>query len=171
MIVGVTGHRPDKLGTNSVSGYVKDNPLRVWIKTQMRDHLKQLRPIYAISGMAIGVDQDFAEVCIELRIPFVAAVPFEGQERTWPIESQEDYRALLAKAHEVVVVSDGPYERWKLHARNEWVVDHINVLIAVFDGTLGGTANTVNYADRVQREKRRINPNEFHALRAAAGAP
>lgn len=169
MIIAGTGHRPDKLGTDEVSGYVEDNPLRIWIKGRLREHIRQLRPLYAISGMALGFDQDLAEVCIDLGVPFIAAVPFIGQELRWRPEAQRKYRALLARAYEVVVVCEGPYERWKMLARNEWMVDHCNTLIAAFDGSPGGTASTVLYADRVQRETRRIDPNEFRALLAAEG--
>jgi uncharacterized phage-like protein YoqJ len=167
MIVAGTGHRPEKLGTDAFSGYLDDNPLRAWIKAQTRMHLTQLKPLYVISGMAIGFDQDLAEVCIELCVPFVAAIPFVGQERRWRPEAQAKYHALLAKAHEVVVVSDGTYERWKMLARNQWMVDHCNVLLAAFDGTPGGTASTVLYANSIQRDILRIDPNEFRALTGA----
>lgn len=158
MIVGVTGHRPDKLG-----GYEDENPLRSWVRAQIRRHLRLLRPLYGISGMALGVDQDFAEACVELSIPFIAAVPFKGQELAWRSHpmTRRKYRALLAKAYEVVIVSEGVYENWKMQARNEWVVDHCNTMLCVFDGSPGGTANAVNYADRVRRDKVRIDPREF----------
>lgn len=164
MIVGATGHRPDKLG-----GYDEITPLRAWVRAQLRRQLRQLRPLYGISGMALGCDQDFTEACIELNIPFIAAVPFRGQERAWRREAQGAYKRLLAKAREIVIVSDGSYENWKMQARNEWIVDHCNVLLCVFDGSPGGTANTVNYADRVRREKIRIDPREFQE-QLAAGA-
>jgi uncharacterized phage-like protein YoqJ len=164
MIVAVTGHRPDKLGTDHYSGYAPENPLRAWIKAQLREQLRlrrPFRPLYGITGMAIGVDQDFAEVCIELQIPFVAAVPFIGQERQWPKHARERYVELLAQACDVEIVCAGGYERWKMLARNQWMVDHCNALIAVFDGTAGGTASTVLYADSIKREVQRIDPNEF----------
>jgi uncharacterized phage-like protein YoqJ len=161
MIVAVTSHRPDKLGTDHYSGYASENPLRAWVKDRLRTHLRQLRPLYGITGMALGGDQDFAEVCIELKIPFIAAVPFIGQERQWPTQSRERYRELLAQAYAVEIVCAGGYERWKMLARNQWMVDHCNVLLAVFDGSAGGTASTVLYANSVQREVLRIDPNEF----------
>jgi uncharacterized phage-like protein YoqJ len=164
MIVGVTGHRPPKCGN-----YEGTDPLALWIKMELRNVLRELQPLYLITGMALGVDQWTAEACVELNIPFIAAVPFPGQAKAWPPESQEKYQRLIKQAREIVIVNDGIYENWKMQARNEWIVDHINVLIAVFDGSPGGTANTVNYADRIKREKRRINPNEFLALRAATG--
>lgn len=45
------------------------------------------------TGMALGVDQDIACVCIQAEVPFVACVPFEGQEARWPADAQRDYKS------------------------------------------------------------------------------
>jgi len=156
VIIAITGHRPPKCGN-----YEGTNPLACWVKTEIRKALLELQPTALITGMAIGVDQWTAAICIKLAIPFVAAVPFVGQERQWPALARDEYALMLHLAKEVVVVCEGGYERWKMQARNEWSVDHSDKLLAVFDGSQGGTANTVNYADRVGREKCRIDPNEF----------
>lgn len=63
MILSVTGHRPAKIG-----GYDPRNPLRVWIVGRIRQELQRLRPTHTISGMALGVDQDFGWLCVELQI-------------------------------------------------------------------------------------------------------
>lgn len=160
-IVAGTGHRPDKLGTEHYSGYIANNPLRTWVRVRARQELLRLRPFYVISGMAPGFDQDLARVAIELRIPFVAAIPFVGQEDRWPLRGRQEYRQLLQQAYEVVIVCEGGYERWKMQARNEWMVDHCTDVLAAFDGSPGGTANTVNYANRVRRPVHRIDPCEF----------
>lgn len=159
----VTGHRPHKLAIGNYSGYDENNPLRVWIRVQLHMRLQEHQIRRGITGMAPGVDQDFARVCIETKIPFIAAVPFIGQDRTWPAETRKRYRQLLDAAAEVVVVCTGGYERWKLQARNEWMVEHGTHLFAVFDGSPGGTANTVAYADRFGPDKNRdrINPDDF----------
>jgi uncharacterized phage-like protein YoqJ len=167
VILAVTGHRPDKLWVGNWSGYDRTNPLRVWIRAQMKAYLQALQPTHTISGMAIGIDQDFVDVCIKLAIPFIAAIPFVGQERQWPALARDEYALMLHLAKEVVVVCEGSYERWKMQARNEYVCDHSDKLLAVFDGSQGGTANTVNYADRIGREKCRIDPNDFRTSFAA----
>ena len=46
----------------------------------------------------------------------------------------------------------------RMQARNQWMVDHCQLLIAVFDGSPGGTKNCVDYALRVRREIRLIDP-------------
>jgi uncharacterized phage-like protein YoqJ len=154
MIVAFTGHRPAKLG-----GY-KDNPLQQKIRKAIEDTLLKLKPEKAISGMALGVDQWAAEICLKLEIPFLAAVPFVGQESVWPKESQEKYRELLRKADSIFIVSPAPYAAWKLQKRNEWMVDHCDKLIAIWDGTAGGTGNCVEYAKKIGREVYRIDPND-----------
>lgn len=42
--------------------------------------------VLAFSGVALGVDQDFCGVCTRLSpsVPYVAVVPFPGQESRWP---------------------------------------------------------------------------------------
>lgn len=113
--------------------------------------------------MALGVDQDFAWLCTELSIPFTAALPFVGQEDNWPKHSQEWYEWLLIRADDVVVVSPGGYSAAKMQVRNEWMVDHCEKLLAVWDGTGGGTGNCVNYAYYKHGRSfiHRINPNDF----------
>jgi uncharacterized phage-like protein YoqJ len=155
MIIAVTGHRPNKLG-----GYnTRNNPYYNSVMTGLDQALLELQPERVIVGMALGVDQWMAELCIFNGIPFVAAIPFDGFELGghWYESNVRKYRQLLAAAAQVVAVSDPPYEPWKMQRRNEWMVDHCDLLLAVFDGTPGGTANCVNYAQQVRKPVRRIN--------------
>ena len=155
-IIAGTGHRPNKLG-----GYEFSAPKRIWIRDRLRERLLVHKPDMVISGMALGFDQDLAYVAIEMAIPFVAAVPFVGQERVWPKESKDFYNQLLSKAASIAIVSPGEYSVDKMQVRNEWMVDHCSILIACWDGSAGGTGNCVKYAMEVGREIDRINPNDF----------
>lgn len=141
MVVAFTGHRPNKVG-----GYIVPNPRYRWITFEMEQALLSLEPHFVISGMALGVDQWAAELAIKMHIPFIAAVPCKGQDLLWPRESQEKYKMLLSKATEIVYVSHDPYKMEMMQKRNEWMVDHCNTLVAVWDGTPGGTGNCVKYA-------------------------
>lgn len=143
MKVAVTGHRPNKLGGYGPSK-VQDR-----VRGQLRMAFEKLRATQVISGMALGVDQWAAEEALDLWIPVLAAVPFEGQQRLWPLDAQRRYRGLLSQASEIVHVCDPGYAVWKMQKRNEWMVDHCRLLVAVWDGTRGGTANCVRYAERV----------------------
>lgn len=156
MVIGITGHRPNKLG-----GYEFFNPLRVKLRVRLEELLLQYRPSFALSGMALGTDQDFAYSCYRLGIPFVAVIPFEGQESRWPSETQSFYRNLLTHATQSIIVSPGGYAAWKMQTRNEWVVDHCDLLLGVWDGTSGGTKNCLEYAWKVGRTTEIVDPRQL----------
>lgn len=151
VIVAFAGHRPDKLGD-----WDPLHPVVERVRKAVRDELIRYWPVYAISGMALGFDTWAAETCVELGIPFIAALPCDGMEQPWPMPSQERFRALLLKAKEIHVVSPGPYRPWKMQKRNEWMVDRCNRVIAAFDGSPGGTYNCLAYAAEVGRDVKRL---------------
>jgi len=105
--------------------------------------------------MALGWDQALAYASVELKVPFIAAVPCDGQERMWPPKSQALYKKLLEKAEKIEVVCPGPYEAWKMQKRNCWMVDNAEIIFALWDGSKGGTGNCIEYAEK--QKKRIIN--------------
>ena len=151
-VIAFTGHRPNKLG-----GYGQ-SPTRDLIEKRLRSLLDALKPSKCISGMALGFDQWAAQICIDLGIPFVAAIPFKGQELKWPCKSQSAYLVLMAKAIDVKVVCEGPYAAWKMQERNKWMVDQADEIIACFDGSPGGTANCLAYARLLGKTIHIIDP-------------
>jgi uncharacterized phage-like protein YoqJ len=155
MIVAFTGHRPDKLG-----GYKLPNDTYIRVCQKIDAALREIKPEKVITGMALGIDQWAAMIAHKLSIPYLAAIPFEGQEKAWPEASQKIFRLLRKLASEEVIVSPGGYSPHKMQVRNEWMVDHCDVLIAVWDGTSGGTANCVAYAESVGKTIIRINPKD-----------
>lgn len=154
MKIAVTGHRPNKLGNE----YSMDGPVSNRLSSSLADFVLSQKPEMLISGMALGVDMLFAKVAIEHNIPFTAAVPFIGQEQRWPQSSRDVYDRILSRASEVVVVCPGGYSAFKMQKRNEWMVDHCDLLVAVWDGSAGGTANCVKFAQSRGKEIFRINP-------------
>lgn len=140
-----TGHRPQKLlGFGARADSTLCRFTRAW--------LEALRPDRVISGMALGWDQALATAAVELAIPFVAAVPCEGQEARWPESSQREYQALLGRAAEVVIVSSESFSARSMQARNEWMVDRCDLLLALYDGSPSGTGNCIRYADGCGRD-------------------
>jgi uncharacterized phage-like protein YoqJ len=145
MILAATGHRPDKLGGYGAEVFARLTRLaEVYLACTVRcDRV--------ISGMALGWDMAWALGALRASVPFTAAVPFEGQESRWPDASRQQYHAILKQAAEVVVVCDGGYAPAKMQTRNEWMVDHADGIVALWNGTSGGTGNCVRYAERVGR--------------------
>lgn len=142
--VGGTGHRPGKMpGTQRE------------ISALLFKRLTSIRcehpDLLCISGMAVGFDQWLTEICIGLGVPFIAAVPFLGQETRWPLDVQRHYHELLAKAQRVHIVCEGPFAGWKMQRRNEWIVDNCDYLIAGWNLQPSGTENCIRYAKKVGR--------------------
>jgi len=139
----VTGHRPDKLPDRD-HGYREEERLKVVSFAELI--LKDLHPREVLAGMALGFDQAIAEACIRLDIPFTACVPFAGQENKWSNPLRKRYAELLSKAKETVIVSPGGYDPKKMHVRNAYMVDRSIALIALWNGSEGGTSACVKYA-------------------------
>lgn len=140
MRLGVTGHR-----TFTVPFHVPDTIMQL---------VRSAEVVY--TGMALGFDKYIAEVCYENGIPFVACVPFEGQEAMWHEVDKWRYRILLDAAQKVVYVCVGGYANWKYLKRNEYIVDNTDMMLAYWDGKpVGGTYHCVSYAKT--HNKRLIN--------------
>lgn len=160
--VAFTGHRPNKLnGYNRSDNFKLIRVIRFEI-----ERLYNLGYREFISGMALGVDQWAAEEVIDFRdthpdVRLVAAIPCLGQESMWRPYSQREYRSILDRADEIVQVTNKPYEHKCMQVRNEYMVDRANVVLAVWDGTYGGTANCYNYAKKMMKEVIIINPNQL----------
>jgi uncharacterized phage-like protein YoqJ len=152
----ICGHRPPAIG-----GYKTPNPTEQWVRFTLRGALERLREklarkgneLTAICGMAIGTDMIGADECRRLGIPYIAAVPFEGQEKRWPERTQTRYRGLVKEAADVVVVDT--LEKYavdnvkaKFILRNRWMLDNSEMVIAVWDGSGGGTSDAVREAKK-----------------------
>ena len=145
MVVAGTGHRPNKLG-----GY--NNESFLTLVSIAENWLHENKPTKVISGMAQGWDQALAQAAINCKIPFIAAIPFEGQETKWSERGQRYFKRLLEKAESVTYVCDKGYSPHKMQIRNEWMVDNCDLVLAMWDGTNGGTGNCVNYIKKMNRD-------------------
>lgn len=153
-----TGHRPNALG-----GYNENHPINRWVKSELDvwiSHFMSEGFETFISGGALGVDQWAAEIVIRHGGRLIVARPFPSQAKRWPKASQDRYEKILSHAAEVVDVSDDPYSPEKMHLRNQWMVDHSHALLAVFNGTPGGTANCIRYAKSKGRQIYLIDPTK-----------
>lgn len=145
-----TGHRPSKLGfenERSSECLVLKSALHRAIKAAMEKGYFSF-----ITGMASGVDTWAAEEVLLLKtkyskIKLYAAIPYEKQyERLYGWQKERYFRILL-KCEKVFLISR-EYHRFCFHKRNSFMIENSRALISVFDGTKGGTANTVALADK-----------------------
>ncbi len=86
-----------------------------------------------------------------MNIPYVAAIPFPGQHLRWNKEDQKKYHELVSKAAEVILVTNQiPKDQYEagefLKERNKFMVRHCDKLLAVYNGTGGGTGHCIKFA-------------------------
>lgn len=145
-----TGHRPDKL-----HGYNPFSEGNYKMLTELRgiiiDHIETKGVDTFITGMALGIDTWSAKLVLKLKeayphIKLIAAVPCANHSNRWKQESRDEWQTIIDKCDEVHYVSNEEYTHWCMQDRNKWMVDNSKHVIAVWDGTKGGTANCVNYA-------------------------
>lgn len=152
MIVGVTGHRQLNHSNQAVALVTKDIFTRLGASE-------------VITGMALGYDQLVAEVCLEMGIPFVAAIPCKDQEKLWNKGQQDRYKELLSKASRVVMVDEGDYAPWKMLKRNQWIVDNVQHMVSYWNGSKeGGTAHCLRYAKAQKRPVEFVKFPKNHPL-------
>lgn len=155
-----TGHRPNKLG-----GYKPDAILNMKVKAALSLAINEFADKHGrnnvsfITGMALGVDQWAADILIDEDLPFIAAIPCKGQESQWPEKAQDHYHFILSLATQVVCLAE-KYTHECMNDRNRWMVDHADHVLAIWDGTPGGTGQCVGYAQHARHEPtvKIINP-------------
>ncbi|MBR7070950.1 MAG: DUF1273 family protein [Clostridia bacterium] len=113
------------------------------------------------SGAAMGFDLLAAETVLLYQqavgkgvVELICAIPFPEQANGYPEEWKERYERVLAAADRVVTVSP-VYTRNCYQARNQYMVDHSDLVITWYDGQTGGTRNTLLYAK--QQDKHILN--------------
>ena len=155
MYIAFTGHRPDKLG-----GYNDNTNFRNNILLKISKIFLNIEDPTIISGMALGVDTWVAEFAIINNIPLFAYIPFKGQEKHWTTDSQTKYNFILSKCSKVKYICSEGYDRIKMQIRNEAMVNDCNLLIAIWNGSSGGTSNCIKYAKKINKQMIIINPNK-----------
>ena len=78
-------------------------------------------------------------------ITLEAAIPCEGQSKLWDKNQRRRYNYLVHQC-DIETVMQNEYSDDCMQKRNRYMVDRSSVLVAVFDGTSGGTSQTISYA-------------------------
>lgn len=144
-----TGHRPAKLPW----GYREEDPRCLVLKRRIRDAVEaayQEGYRHFLCGMAMGCDLYFCECVLALRsrhddVTVEAVLPCPEQADTWPEAERQRYRALVNACDDETMVAQR-YTAGCMQRRNRYLVDHSALLIAAYDGSAGGTRNTIQYA-------------------------
>ena len=146
-----TGHRASKLPWRDEESDIRCLELKSKIKDAAESlYISGTR--FFICGMANGCDMYFGEAITALRLKYPdvsleAAVPWEGQPEKWAAALKERYSRLISACDYLTVVSK-TYTPDCMKRRNHYMVDNSAALIAVYNGSPGGTRQTMLYALR-----------------------
>ena len=137
-----TGHRPEKLKkSESELGRLLEQEIQKAVDLGFTTF---------ISGGAKGTDIIAAEIVLRVRqsdprLKLICALPHEGFGEHWERAWTERFHRVLNEADLVRYVSrDFSYASYQV--RNEWMVRHSTLVIAVYNGGKGGTKNTLAFA-------------------------
>ena len=156
-----SGHRPEKLPWHNNE---RDKRC-VQLKQKLYDVVLALYfsgICHFVCGMARGSDFYFAEAVLSLRrdyenVTLEAVSPCEEQAKNWSETDRNRYYQLISEC-DTETLLQSTYTNDCMLRRNRYMVDHASVLVAVFDGTFGGTLHTVNYALRKELEIIELHP-------------
>lgn len=147
-VCAFSGHRPEKLPW----GHDETDPRCEALKIQLEQRLRELCQEGCrkfLCGMARGTDLYYLEILARLReeypLTIEAVIPCPSQSDRWSAQEQRRYLHLLGLCDRMRVLEEHYTEGCMLR-RNRYMVEHADVLVTVFDGSSGGTAATVRYA-------------------------
>lgn len=164
--IALTGHRPNKL-----DGYNLNTPFYRHMHDSLASVIEYNLPAYDViwvhSGMALGADIVWACAARTMmkkypgRVKLHAEIPVMTQPDIWV--SAKDKKLW----HELVDLADAKsvyaekYSPKCLQDRNIGMINHADCLLAIWDGSNGGTKNAVDYAKSIHKPVTYYAPVEF----------
>lgn len=143
--LGVTGHRQLPEAARSYAEQAITELL-----------LDRTSPVVGLSSLAEGADQIFADVLLRNGGILHAVIPCWGYASTFTEAGRQSYLRLLSAARSVTTLAYAKPSEQAFDAAGQYIVEHCDMLIAVWDGQpargLGGTADAVAHARKLGRE-------------------
>ena len=149
MVCAFTGHRPQRLPWGSNELDERCLALKHLIAAAVETAAGRGFTAF-LCGMARGCDTYFAEAvlsCMEHhpQTELIAMIPCPEQADRWPAADRQRYGQLLSRCSAVEILSPC-YDKACMLRRNRAMVERAELLISVYDGSGGGTGQTVNLA-------------------------
>lgn len=167
--VAFTGYRPQKMPF----GFDETDERCIDFKKRLRDTIENFiwqGYQHFISGGAMGMDMFAAEIVLELKtqypqITLEMVSPFDDQAAKWKTEYQQRHRRLFQLADMTTAIGH-EYTKSCIFARNRYLVNNADMLLAAYDGQPGGTEMTIRYARQQGIQVCCIRPVVTHASTA-----
>lgn len=173
--VALTGHRPPKLGGYDIT--TKEyNSLQKDLELLIEEYLEDHDSLWGHSGLALGADTVWSKAILNMkakypeRVFFHAEIPMMTQSSKWfKKEDKEFWQEQLDQCDKYSLYSNvAPNEHMDkrmaveaLNKRNIGMIDHADVVVAIWDGSNSGTKHAVTHAKRTDKEVIQIYPHDY----------
>jgi hypothetical protein len=141
MKIALTGHRPEDCEDEEI------------VRDKVREALRAEKATTVINGLAAGFDLWGAAEARDLGLEIWSARPWKGHG---PREADEElYNSVIRSSTLIFNVHEArKYPgAWVYHLRNQWMVDHADLVIGYWSGKRsGGTYACLNYAEEVKKD-------------------
>lgn len=149
--IGVTGHQK------------RDGLDWSWTRASISSVLHDEMPVTgALTSLAVGTDQIFAEEALACAIRLKVIIPFADYDRCFTEQDLANYRRLLARAYKSVVIDPMTSDQQAFLAAGMQIANESDLIVAVWDGKpavgLGGTADIVKHALAAGRQVIHLDP-------------
>lgn len=156
-----TGHRSQKLPWKFNEQDERCIAMRAKAKELIEEAIKN-GYVNFISGMALGFDMICAELVLELKekyphIKLICAIPCKTQSNPWHADQQKRYQKILKQADIKRYISN-EYTDSCMHERNDYMLKNSSLVIALYNGTFGGTQSTLKKAEKMGLKVEIIKP-------------
>ncbi|MGI9057178.1 MAG: NUDIX hydrolase [Ktedonobacteraceae bacterium] len=151
--IGISGHQ--QIGDEATIEFVSQQ-LRELLTTFRCQAQERGQNILAHSALALGTDQLFVKIALEIDIPVEVVIPCSHYAEIFStVEAREEYDRLLSRCQDVHRLPFDACSEDAYLAAGHWIVDHSDLVILVWNGYpaagRGGTADIASYARLVGR--------------------
>jgi 8-oxo-dGTP pyrophosphatase MutT (NUDIX family) len=140
----VGGHQ--HLGDESTHQFVAHHFRAVLLNSQ-----HQHRDLVLYSALALGADQLFVQIALELGVPVEIVVPCAEYEQIFPTEMEKrEYHRLLHASQRIHALPEETCSDEAFLAAGQWIVEHSDLVVLAWNGLppqgKGGTGDMASYA-------------------------
>lgn len=165
----ITGHRPTRFKFKYNENDSRCKRLKKRLREQLIELYDQGVRRFLVGG-ALGVDQWSGEILLKMKlepeyrnIELVVVLPYPGHDERWDERSRKRLAFLIEHSTKHITVGQKAW-RDSFIQRNQYLVDHADCLLAVYDNersTRSGTGMTAHYAMRKMVPVIFIHPDTF----------
>lgn len=160
--LAITSIKPSELW-----GYDYISPQYITLGKMIRERMNDLKCSHVISQANLGIEQISCLIAMktrqlhpDLHITIEIVVPYENREQMWNDDNQLLYRKILDNADIITVLSKN-YSKLANRIANEYIVNTLDELLAIWDGKRSYIADMVTSASAYHKSVSIIRPQSI----------